>query len=424
MPSMDKVFKYRDYNTSDGPRQWRNLVGFWFLGLTNNFAYVVMLSAAHDILKTEEGGEGNGTLLTTLVPENGTTPPSVNGSNNTDRFLECNQISTGAILLADILPTLVIKLVAPFFLQKIGYRVKVLLVVGFAMASFLLVALPTQMGVNILGVVCASISGGLGEITFLSLTTFFHHDVVSSWSSGTGGAGVFGALAYAGFTQVISPRTTVLILTVVPVIMFISYFFVLKKPRPNDESVVGNSTEQLITTQPVISLKGKAALILPLLKFIIPLSLVYFAEYFINQGLHELLYFNDIWLSKSEQYRWYQVDYQVGVLISRSSVNCFEIKKLWILPILQFVNLAVLLTQVFYRYIPNFWIIIAIVFFEGLLGGAAYVNTFYRVRKETAPEVREFSLGVATVGDSVGIAVAGAAAIPTHNRLCSLKLKM
>ncbi|KAG9460788.1 hypothetical protein GDO78_019539 [Eleutherodactylus coqui] len=32
---------------------WRNLSAFWLLGLCNNFAYVVMLSAAHDILKTE-----------------------------------------------------------------------------------------------------------------------------------------------------------------------------------------------------------------------------------------------------------------------------------------------------------------------------------------------------------------------------------
>ncbi|XP_040269336.1 battenin-like [Bufo bufo] len=32
---------------------WRNRSAFWLLGLCNNFAYVVMLSAAHDILKTE-----------------------------------------------------------------------------------------------------------------------------------------------------------------------------------------------------------------------------------------------------------------------------------------------------------------------------------------------------------------------------------
>ncbi|OWK11390.1 CLN3, partial [Cervus elaphus hippelaphus] len=29
---------------------WKNAVGFWLLGLCNNFSYVVMLSAAHDIL--------------------------------------------------------------------------------------------------------------------------------------------------------------------------------------------------------------------------------------------------------------------------------------------------------------------------------------------------------------------------------------
>lgn len=30
--------------------KWRNMVAFWILGLCNNYGYVVMLSAAHDIL--------------------------------------------------------------------------------------------------------------------------------------------------------------------------------------------------------------------------------------------------------------------------------------------------------------------------------------------------------------------------------------
>lgn len=33
--------------------RWRNLVAFWILGLCNNYGYVVMLSAAHDILQTK-----------------------------------------------------------------------------------------------------------------------------------------------------------------------------------------------------------------------------------------------------------------------------------------------------------------------------------------------------------------------------------
>ena len=45
--------------------------------------------------------------------------------------LDCNAISTGAILLADILPTLLIKSCAPFFVHHIPYDIRVLIVVAF-----------------------------------------------------------------------------------------------------------------------------------------------------------------------------------------------------------------------------------------------------------------------------------------------------
>ncbi|XP_055958393.1 battenin isoform X2 [Patella vulgata] len=404
----------------------RNLVGFWFLGLCNNFAYVIMLSAAHDILDDETAAAQNSTSghnsTTTVSPVTTT----INGTS----YMTCNQISTGAILLADILPTLLIKFTAPFFLQRIGYRIKVSLTILFAMASFLIVAFANEVWLSIIGVVCASISGGLGEITFLSLTSFFDRNVISTWSSGTGGAGVFGSLSYAGFTSAgVSPRTTVLLMVVVPVIMAVNYFCVLIHPKGLDNPT--DDTASLIKDKDKktanLSLKDKLRLVVPLLKFMIPLTTVYFGEYFINQGLHELLYYNNTgwpYLNKKEQYRWYQVDYQIGVFLSRSSVNIFPIKKVWILPFLQLINMGVLLAQVFYRFIPNIWIIFAIVFYEGFLGGAAYVNTFYRIAVEVPPEHLEFSMGVATIGDTVGIAVAGAAAIPSHNHMCSLQIKM
>ena len=55
-----------------------------------------------------------------------------------------------------------------------------------------------------------------------------------------------------------------------------------------------------------------------------------------------------------------------------------------ILVFLQFINLGILLTQVFYRYIPNIAIIFVIILFEGLLGGTAFVNTFYKISKEVS----------------------------------------
>ncbi len=51
---------------------------FRLLGLCNNFGYVVMLSAAHDILKEEEG-------------DNSTHPVIHNTTNQFD----CNPVSTG-----------------------------------------------------------------------------------------------------------------------------------------------------------------------------------------------------------------------------------------------------------------------------------------------------------------------------------------
>lgn len=36
---------------------WRDLVSYWIFGLCNNFGYVVMLTAAHSIIKDLNGGE-------------------------------------------------------------------------------------------------------------------------------------------------------------------------------------------------------------------------------------------------------------------------------------------------------------------------------------------------------------------------------
>ena len=70
-----------------------------------------MLSAAKDIL--ESGSDHP--------------PPEHNGTTPIDKCVAdpseftCSPISTGSILLADILPTLFVKLIAPFTLTKVSY---------------------------------------------------------------------------------------------------------------------------------------------------------------------------------------------------------------------------------------------------------------------------------------------------------------
>ena len=84
---------------------------------------------------------------------------------------------------------------------------------------------------------------------------------------------------------------------------------------------------------------------------------VYYAEYFINQGLFELMYFKDSSISHKQQYRWYNVVYQLTVFISRSSIYWISIKYLAIFPLLQLINVAICLLQIYYGFIHSIWIL-------------------------------------------------------------------
>lgn len=403
---------------------WRNAVGFWLLGLCNNFCYVVMLSAAHDIL-SHHRASGNQSHVN---PD-----PTPTLHNRSSRF-DCNSVSTAAVLLADILPTLVIKLLAPLGLHVLPYSPRVLISGISAAGSFILVAFSPSVTISLCGVVLASISSGLGEVTFLSLTAFYPRAVISWWSSGTGGAGLLGALSYLGLTQVgLSPQHTLLSMLGIPALLLVSYFLLLTSPEPQDpggEDEADTSARQpLMSNECPESKSGPSSHLSPqekwtvfkgLLPYIVPLVLVYFAEYFINQGLFELLFFRNTSLSHAQQYRWYQMLYQAGVFASRSSLRCCHIRHTWTLALLQCINLVVLLADVWLSFLPSIYLIFLIILYEGILGGAAYVNTFHNIALETSQEHREFAMAAACISDTLGISLSGLLAFPLHNFLCHL----
>ena len=130
-----------------------------------------------------------------------------------------------------------------------------------------------------------------------------------------------------------------------------------------------------------ISLSTKFALFRGCLKFMIPLGLIYLFEYFINQGLSELVFFKNSVFNHQQQYRFYQAEYQFGVLVSRSSINFVKIDRIWILAVLQGINVTVFLAHILHPFLGAFWIASCFVLFEGFLGGAGYVNTFYKLRQ-------------------------------------------
>lgn len=85
------------------------------------------------------------------------------------------------------------------------------------------------IAIKMCGVMLASLSSGGGELSFLGLTHYYGHFALASWGSGTGGAGLIGAGAYALATNTlrITPRTSLLFFSFLPLIMLASFYFVL-----------------------------------------------------------------------------------------------------------------------------------------------------------------------------------------------------
>ncbi|KAG6026664.1 battenin CLN3 protein [Claviceps citrina] len=385
------------------------IAAFWLFGLMNNVLYVIVLSAAQD-------------LVGSSVPK-------------------------GVVLLADVLPSFVTKLVAPYFIHGVPYRVRVLVFVALSAAGMLLVALtpPAQsVAVKMVGVALASLSSGAGELSFLGLTHYYGHAGLVGWGSGTGAAGLAGAGLYVVLTDWwrFSVRDGLLVSACLPGVMLLSFFFVLphgplEASRPKDYEVVPGrdltaeefeSAVEVVEVEQVpqgvaASLQGNMrrarALVVP---YMAPLLLVYVAEYTINQGVAPTLLF-PVESSPFDElrgfYPLYGFLYQLGVFISRSSTPFVRIRRLYIPSLLQTGNLALLLVQSLCSFLPSVYLVFAVIFWEGLLGGAVYVNCFADIMERVPEDEREFSLGATTVSDSGGICIAALASIWLEPRLCA-----
>lgn len=398
-------------------------------GLINNVLYVIILTAALDLV----------------------------GPN----------IPKGVVLLADVIPSFLLKLLAPYFIHAVPYPVRILVFVGLSAAGMLLIALTPSyleggtISTKMAGVILASLSSGGGELSFVGLVHYYGPFSLAAWGSGTGGAGLIGAGAYALATTSfgMSVKATILASAGLPVIMLVSFFIVLpleplrshveyKQVHTSDVDsddvgeVESEQSEGLLAESASLgegftsynkgvsawtkfehNLIRARALFFP---FMLPLLLVYVAEYTINQGVSPTLLF-PLQQTPFKHFRafypTYNAIYQAGVFISRSSTPFLRIHNLYLPSFLQVLNLVVLTTHALYDFIPSVYIVFAIIFWEGLLGGLVYVNTFAEIRDTVPKGEREFSLSATTVSDSGGICIAGFISMAFEVWLCNWQVR-
>ena len=110
--------------------------------------------------------------------------------------------------------------------------------------------------------------------------------------------------------------------------------------------------------------------------------------------------------------------YQLGVLVSRSSIAVVQVRRIHLLTALQALNFVLWFAQAYAGLLP-LWLQFAWMVFVGLMGGAMYVNVFYLLRGERAiaEEDRELAINVVASVYYIGIISSSLASIVLLNTL-------
>jgi battenin len=276
---------------SSGPKhpRARLIASFFLFGVLNNILYVIILSAALDLV-----------------------PPST---------------PKGLVAFFNIFPSLTTKLLWPYLVPgRARYARRILVCTAASWLGMITIALVNSTPLRLLGISMASFSSGFGEMTFLQLSTTMptprhSRDALAAWSSGTGGAGISGAAVWWWMLRSLGVRGGLGLASFLPFAFPAVFFLLLPRLTRADGQEIGEDGDsiagfhgttsgqpifavdeddvsvhsdaghgarkvfisQTASVQVILTTQEKIALVKPmLLPYMLPLFLVYVFEYIIN----------------------------------------------------------------------------------------------------------------------------------------------
>ena len=126
---------------------------------------------------------------------------------------------------------------------------------------------------------------------------FFVRYTVSSWASGTGGAGIVGAFSYS-LLSYFGVKTALLSVLLVPSMTVVTFYYILPTAKKKIERIslddLSNNAVRSnnISNNAKLTFREKLQIMPSLIPYMLPIGLVYLFEYLINQGLVSHFYCN------------------------------------------------------------------------------------------------------------------------------------
>jgi len=359
----------------------RNLFAFYAFGALIYTVYSVIISGAQDI------------LAGTFIP-------------------------TAAVLVTNVGPYFLVTMIAPYFIHKVPYVVRIVAIYAFFTAGLFIIVYAKEVYLKLVGICTTSLGAGIGEVSFFTLTAYYEKVTVAAYSAGTGSGFILGPLYYTGLTtwSCVSPNNAMLIMAGSPLLYLLCYAIMEKK---HSKAVKLDSTsEDSNGTEPhTVTWKEKLSAAGHILPLVIALFVAYVSEYVIIQSVITTMAFPNAPFPPRVHYRYYIFIFLSGEFIARSYlaviaslkpslVNVFAIRRIWILSLILMGQLVFFTLAAWYRFLHDVWIVFILIFGAGLGAGAAFTNAFVVV-SETDAKFKEFSMGFATIGMGAGTFCAG-----------------
>lgn len=424
-----------------------NQIGFGLIGFSNVFIGYTLISATFDLLST--------------LSDNPTNPPTEIAVDNKTTTIThsnpfCNASSTSVLALFSAVPCLIVRTIYPLYLINLPPRIKISAVVIMDIIAIISLSSFKISELILTGYVLQSMATILGDSTFASISPKYHKLSFYAYAVGIATGACTSTFSYAFLRMYMSIESVMHILYLMPIILTISYAFIIKPIDPlttwenenirllgdhiglplcnkNRNGIVCERLNNFVESDRIktiekqdiktMSLKTKLKIIKPAFGYFLPFSLTYLCTYYSNQGLYELINLAvlPIGINHAAQYRWYQFIFQVGELLGRSSINFVSINKLWFFPISQFITSIILLMQAFLIFkIPGFGFALGFILMQGIVSGSCYVNVLTKTTTDFKGDNEELVISFVCSADTSNIILAYLLAIPTHTAVCAL----
>ena len=353
----------------------------FFLGLLNNSGYVIVLSAAADLA---------------------------------NRFKKERLMSlfSGSLVLLSI----AVKFLSARFLLKLHHKIRVGIAVSFFFLGLLSIVSALQIEsfvLALLGSLFLGMGGSFGDSTIQGFMKAFPPETFIGYSSGTGGAGVFGSFYYL-LLKVYGFDVSKIFIFLFPayILYYVCFSFLIRLKVRLDSSVRVAAVEYDIVedieahVNEELSLSVIGDLVRKLWFYSLNFGLVYFFEYSIFGYLAETSTEKLTGNSFTVKYLFLviQCAYQIGVFIARSSLQLFKISSIQYLTFIQ-ANLFAMWILFATVLQTSESVLIFTVLAVGLVAGLTYVNTIYMILEDEKilKKEKEVSLNINGMAADFGV---------------------